>query len=344
MKLKLAGAVAALAVALAGCGEPSSTGGGGGGGTSRFCTSSSCKSTETCHPSSRTCVKTCSAGADCTDEAKNCDVAVSGTVKVCSCSTDALCAGAAGTAGNICSTVDKVCVSKCTSNTDCPNGRTCSSTTGQCSGAAVADAGVCTQGSCGAGKVCTFATGACETPKTCSSAAGQPDTCPYGQFCSGSACAEVAKPTCDNFKPDAGGKQPVWNGKSTMGPIIYALTPLPGDNNPLSGNAFCNLADGGVRKTFTAELKAYNANSVFPTDSMSTTLAGLKYVTEGGNECDVTSCPTPLFRPMSGYTVSTDRKNITLKLSFCPPTQSLTSIPVGLYFTGGNEACANVAD
>lgn len=382
MNLKRAGAVGAcaFAVALAGCGSSSGSGGSGGGsgggdgGSSKFCsTSASCAAGQTCHPTAKICVKQCSFGTNCTDEAKNCDLAVGaptqsdggplagsdgGTLLVCSCSTTALCSGSAGKAGDVCATYDKVCVAKCASNSDCPSGRTCTTSTGQCDAPTTGDAGTpdsgtpdaggpCTWGSCTGGKICTFATGVCETPAACSTTAdgGQPNTCSYGQFCSGTTCAEVARPTCDNFNATAGGKLAVWDGKTTMGPIIYTLTGLAGDNNPLSGNDFCNQADGGFRKTFTASLNAYNANSVFPLDNMSLTLGGLKYVTTAGNECDVTSCNGgALFRPSSGYTVSGDRKNITMKLSFCPPVQTLTTLPVGLYFTGGNEACVIIPD
>lgn len=359
----LAAAVAAVAVALTGCSDSGTTGtgGGSGGGTgSSFCTSTSCASGELCHPTAKRCVKKCTGTSECPDEAKICGNPVgsdpdAGLNQTCGCTSSASCSTA--TAGNICSDYDKVCQPKCTKNSDCPNARTCETSTGQClapnSGSdggtdAGTDAGMetCSWGSntCTGGKVCTLATGLCAAAASCGTTDGGVGGCPYGQFCSGGLCAEVPKPTCNNFKPDAGGKAIAWNGSSTSGPVIYSLTALPGDNN--SGPA----GDGGMQpwcglapnKTYTLSLKAYNANSTFPADNMAAQLGGLKYVREDGNEIDAVA-GGPIFRTGSGYTVSPNLKDLTLKISLCSPTDP-ASINAGFYFTGGNEACVNVPD
>ncbi|GEM_PF-974889 len=357
MKLKLAGVVAAaaFAVVLTGCSDSGTTGtggGAGGGGGSKFCTSTSCATGETCHPTAKVCIKTCNLSTDCTAEAKTCASAVGGGSKsdggvlsVCTCFSNEICA--MGTANTVCAAYDAVCVAKCASNSDCPNGRTCNVSSGQCAAPGGGtdggtDAGTaCTSGSCSGSQICTLSTGVCEAPKTCVAANQAPDTCLYGQFCTGTACTEVTKPgtSCPNFTPGTG-KTPVWNGKTTMGPIIYSLVANPGDNNVANAMDFC-----GANKTFTVTLKAYNPTSMFPADAMASTLAGLKYVKEDGSECDAVSCNGgPTFRLMSGYTVSTDRKVLTLKISLCPPLQTLTNISAGFYFTGGNETCVSVAD
>ncbi len=354
MKLKFAGVVAAaaFAVVLSGCSSAGTTGtggGSGGGGGSSFCTSTSCAANETCHPTAKKCIKTCNLSADCTAEAKTCSAAVGGGTKsdggalsVCSCFSDSICD--MGIAGTICSTYDQVCVKKCTSNSDCPNNRSCNVTSGQCAApGGGTDAGTpCNTGTCTGGQICTLSSGLCEAPKTCVAANQQPDTCTYGQFCTATACTEVTKPgtSCPNFTPGTG-KTPVWNGRLTSGPIIYSLVANPGDNNVSSGVDFC-----APNKTFTVTLKAYNPTSMFPADSMAATLAGLKYVKEDGSECDAVACGTggPIFRLQSGYTVSADRKHVTIKISLCPPMQSVTNLSAGFYFTGGNEACAAVAD
>ena len=65
---------------------------------------------------------------------------------------------------------------------------------------------------------------------------------------------------------------------------------------------------------------------------------------EDGNECDAVNCGGgPIFRLQSGYTVSPNLKDVTLKISLCS-TSNPSSINGGFYFTGGNEACTNIPD
>src|SRR5689334_5931639 len=117
----------ALAFALAVVAGFSLTRCGGDGGTgSGVCsTDAECGSGKVCHQTAKVCVQTCNSGSDCPSTAKTCDTAPwaksgsgadGGTgVKICQCSTDQLCGG-----GNtICSTADKICVTKCASSGDC---------------------------------------------------------------------------------------------------------------------------------------------------------------------------------------------------------------------------------
>jgi hypothetical protein len=343
MKLKFAGVVAAaaFAVALSGCGEPSTggTGGGagGGGGGSKFCTSTSCAAGQVCHPSSKTCVKTCNFGTDCTSEAKTCDVAVGSTATagadggqlyVCSCLTTALCSGSSGVAGNICSTVDKVCVGKCTSNSDCPNNRTCDTGTGQCGGTGGNDAGTmdagsgCTRGSCTGTQVCNFQTNACEAPKACVTSNAQPDVCGYGQFCNASSCAEVAVGTCSNFA--AGSNPTQWNPKVQMGAVIYSITKVSFGTDAV----FCGA--NPVRAKF--HVKAYSATNQLISE---TNQPSLNYVRTDGNEIAIT------MTQIQAYTSTGGGKAAEFDINLCAPTGT-NSLTAGFYYTTGNAACFTI--
>lgn len=332
MKLKFAGivAAAAFAAALTGCSDGGTGGvggGAGGGGGSKFCTSTSCASGETCHPSSKTCIKTCNTSNDCTAEAKTCDVAVGSTVQadggalyVCTCATSAICAS--GTAGNICSTVDKVCTAKCASSSDCPNNRTCDTATGQCSGAAAMDAGsACTRGSCTAPQICNFTSGACEAPKACITSNLQPDTCSYGQFCETSmTCREVIPGTCSNFM--AGSNPLLWSGNTSTGPVIYALSKFSFGMDV----TFCGAAAPVRAKV---HVKAYAKGNVLLSE---TNQPALNYVRTDSTEIAVGATQ------IQNYMSTGSGKAAEFDVNFCAPTGT-TSLTVGLYYTGGNAAC-----
>jgi hypothetical protein len=149
-------------------------------------------------------------------------------------------------------------------------------------------------------------------------------TCAYGQYCSASKCTAVAAPTCANFNPAQGGKQPVWTTSST-GPIIYEVTQVS-----FGPDSFCS---GAV--TPKARVKAYTTGTAFP--AAVNDLSGLFYVRVNGTELSGKG----LIRP-SEYAVSADGKTATFTMNFCPGAGT-TTLSIGLYFTGGNEVCAQLS-
>ncbi len=199
----------------------------------------------------------------------------------------------------ICSTLDKVCTEKCTTDASCGTGRTCDTTTGQCKA-----------GGSNPGDSCVG-----EGLSTCS----------YGQSCKASKCTAVAAPTCANFTPSQGGKAPVWTTSST-GPIIYDVSQVS-----FANDSFCS---GGGDMTAKARVKAYTTGTSFPTAVND--LAGLFYVRVNGTELGGKG----LIRP-SEYSVSADGKTATFTMNFCPGAAA-TTLSIGLYFTGGNEVCAQL--
>lgn len=295
-------ALGAMSGLMAGCGDEE-TG-------STTCTSNDqCSGTEICHPTAGVCVTTCESGSDCPDTAKTC-APLGGTsseanTKICQCSTDVLCNGGTGSDSTnlVCSDLDNVCVTKCTADSDCTGTRTCNTGTGQCE-----------EGETG--------------PTTCSGE-GQ-TTCSYGQFCSSSTCTAVPAPTCVNFDPAQGGKQPVWTTSST-GPIIFDITKLSWAPDTISP-AFC--ASGDVLKVRVKAYQPASSSATFPTQKSA--LGGLFYVTVNGNQQDGAS----LIRP-SEYAVSQNGKVATFTMNFCPG--AISTISLGLYFSNGNEICSQVS-
>ena len=289
----------------------------------------------TCHPSSKTCVKTCNFGTDCTSEAKTCAIAVGssttadgGSLYVCSCLTDSLCSGTSGVAGNICSTVDKVCTRKCASNSDCPNNRTCDTGSGQCNAAGGMDAGMdagtaCTRGSCGA-KVCNFQSGVCETAKACLTSNVQPDVCGYGQFCTSATCAEVTVGSCSNFA--VGSNPTLWNPKTSTGAVIYSITKVLYNVDAV----FCPNATANIRAK--VHVKAYANNTVLLSE---TSQPSLNYVRTDGSELAVGA------NQIQTYVSTGGGKAAEFDVNFCAPANT-TSLTIGLYYTGGNAACFTV--
>jgi hypothetical protein len=221
-------------------------------------------------------------------------VSTSDNRQVCQCATDTLC-NSEGTTDLVCSSLDKVCTPKCTSDASCGTGRTCDTATGQCKAGS---------------------TGAC-------TGEGQ-TTCTYGQFCSVGTCTAVPAPTCANFTPSQGGKQPVWTTSST-GAIIFDVTQVS-----FANDSFCSGGAGDV--TAKARVKAYLSSGTFP--AAKDDLPNLLYVRVNGTEVSGKS----LIRP-SEYSVSADSKTATFTMNFCPGA-SATTLSIGLYFVGGNEVCA----
>ncbi|WP_241758077.1 hypothetical protein [Myxococcus landrumensis] len=287
-------ALGAMSGLMAGCGDDD--------GGAKGCTSNDeCAGTEICHPDANVCVTTCSTGSDCPDTAKTCasiDGTATGT-KICQCSTDALCNTGSETANMVCSDLDNVCVTKCTANADCGSGRVCDTASGQCE----EDGG--------------------NTPTTCSGEAQS--TCKYGQFCSSGTCTEVPAPTCANFDPAQGGKQPIWTASST-GPIIYEVTPTFFDTD----NSWCTTG-----RTAKARVRAYQpagSSLTFPPQKQG--LQGFFYVKVRGDEESGVGLIT-------GYSTSNGGKNAEFTVNFCT-TPTSTTLSIGLYFTNGNEVCGRL--
>jgi Cys-rich repeat protein len=143
---------------------------------------------------------------------------------VCNCATDQLC-NSEGATDLVCSTLDKVCTPKCTTDTDCGAGRTCDTATGQCKAG-------------GGGTTCTGTS---------------QSTCSYGQFCSNSTCtpAPVAPTTCQNFSSN----RPTWSATSSNGPVIYSATVLRYEVN----SSLCQSGDA-----FVFSIRAYRTDADWP--------------------------------------------------------------------------------
>lgn len=290
-------ALGAMSGLMAGCGDDDNG--------AKGCTSNDeCAGTEICHPTANVCVTTCSTGSDCPDTAKTCasiDGSATGT-KICQCSTDALCNTGSETADFVCSDLDTVCVPKCTANSDCGTDRVCDTASGQCK----------EDDSAGS---------------TCNGEAQS--SCQYGQFCGNGTCTEVPKPTCINFDPARGGKQPIWTISST-GPVIYDVTKVSWGADNVTP-AFC------TGDTLKVRVKAYQpagSSATFPPQKSG--LNGLFYVNVDGDD----SNGAGLIRP-SEYAVTQNGKVATFTMNFCP--QNINSISIGLFFTNGNEICSQIS-
>ncbi|WP_426730467.1 hypothetical protein [Myxococcus faecalis] len=291
-------ALGAMSGLMAGCGDDDPSG--------TTCSGNDdCAENEICHPDASVCVLTCTTSNDCPASAKTC-AELGGTSSqsdtlICQCSTDALCNGGSdGTSSNlVCSNLDNVCVPACDSNDDCGSGRVCDTASGQCE---EDDTG----------------------PTTCSGE-GQ-STCLYGDYCSSSTCTAVPAPTCANFDPAQGGKQPVWT-ISSSGPIIFSITKQSWapDTNSMP---WCGAAD-----TVKVQVKAYqpaNSNNRFPDQRSG--LQNLLYVKVNGTEENGVN----LIRP-SEYATSQNGKVATFTMNFCPG--AINTLSIGLYFRDGNEIC-----
>lgn len=251
-------ALSALSVVMTGC--P------GDEETSLTCTADGdCLTGEICHPASKVCVKTCTAGADCPSSAKTCAaISTSDSRQVCQCATDALC-NSEGTTDLVCSTLDKVCTPKCTTDASCGTGRTCDTATGQCKA-----------GGTNPGATCT---GTAQS------------TCSYGQFCNGSTCAAapVAPTTCENFPS---GNRPDWSATTSNGPVIYSITKLSYQAN----SSYCT--SGGA---YVFSIRAYRTDANWPDTRAG--LSGFFYVKTDTSKLDIVV--NGLLVPNTGYNRST---------------------------------------
>ena len=153
---------------------------------------SGCLVSELCHPTAKVCVQTCTGSFDCPDSAKTCEaVSATYTQKVCKCSTNELCNIERDTADLVCTSVDRVCAPRCTSDVACGTGKSCDTATGQC-------------------KVK-------ETDTTGSPCVGEgQSTCNYGTYCQAGVCSALPAPVCDNYQNFTNR-----NALGTTGPILF---------------------------------------------------------------------------------------------------------------------------
>ncbi|GHG82872.1 hypothetical protein [Comamonas sp. JC664] len=220
-------ALGAMSGLMAGCDDPATAQG--------SCISNDeCGESEICHPTAQVCVQTCNSGSDCPDTAKTCaplgGTGANANTRICQCSTDVLCNGGTGSSSTdlVCSNLDNVCVTRCTSNSECTGTRTCNTGTGQCE-----------EGD--------------NEPEPGQSCSGEGrTTCGHGLICTNSVCSEPPAPTCQNYtqfpnKADLG----------TTGPIIYKVETV----SAVVDQAFCPNA-----KRLRIRVSAYSSTA-FPARS-----------------------------------------------------------------------------
>ncbi len=204
--------LAALAVAFVACGPtaPASSG--------KACTSDGdCGEKALCHPTAQICVQSCAKSDECPAPAKTCealalyatDGGVSAGPSVCRCTADSQCGD-----GNVCSTLDQVCLPKCTDASTC-QGRACEAATGQCRLKHCEEL----PSLCSPTQYCDSSSKSCREQKCDPDAGfvgsdGGPSSCGYGEFCPDKAgCARVPEGGCTlaNSAPawDAGARGPV---------------------------------------------------------------------------------------------------------------------------------------
>jgi len=223
-----------------------------GGRESLTCsTDTDCLESEICHPNAKVCVQTCTIGDDCPDSAKTCaEISGAGSQKICTCSSNELCARDERVTDVelVCDMANtKVCVPKCSADTDCATGQTCNTTTGVCSAANATCSGV-----------------------------GQ-STCSYGQFCSSSStctAAPVAPTTCENFSRN----RPAWSATTSNGPVIYSVERAGYQVN----SSFCQAS---APDAFLVRVRAYRTDADWP--STRAGVSGFFYLTTGGDDFDV---------------------------------------------------------
>jgi len=124
-----------------------------------------------------------------------------------------------------------------------------------------------------------------------------------------------------------------WSQATSSGPIIYYVDKATADTTWCGATTPADLS---------VTVSLYNKNSTFAATGATFPSNTLYYVRPDGTQCDVTNCngQGPIFRPGSGYSVSTDRKSVDIKMNFCGVTGS--SLSVGFYYTGGNEYCVAI--
>lgn len=295
---------AAVAMLFAmGCGETSGT----DGGSNACSTDANCGTGKVCHPILKECIPSCNVAADCSEQAQRKCARYDGTDATmtspgfCQCSTDALCN--TSVSGQICSTATKRCENKCTSNSSCPNGFTCDTASGQCTGGG-------SDGGMDAGM---------DAGVTCNSSNAQPDICGYGSVCTASnTCEAVVDDTsCSNIQNSG---RPAWTSAST-GPVIFNVVDEADDQTKCTTD-----------NAFTVTVYAYaGPGMTFP--AMKSNLPGFFYYTTSGNAVDI---PTNLLQ-QANYTLY---GNTVMGAKFTLCSTSTTSIVAGFGFTNGNGYCA----
>jgi hypothetical protein len=305
-------ALIALSVVMTGCPTDEE-------GSLTCATDADCIEGEICHPAAKTCVQTCTSASDCPSSARAECTAVSATDNrtVCKCATDPLC-NSEGATDLVCSTLDKVCTPKCTSDAACGAGRTCDTATGQCKAGGGA---TCTYGSCAAGEVCGATTNKCEAGATCTGEAQS--TCSYGQFCGTGKCQDVAKPTCGNLT----GKTAVVNftPAAGTGSIIYKVEKV--EFTPTT-TAECPSTTNPVKVI--PRISFYVKSGTVPADDSG--FSGFFYVKTDQGEVPLNAAN------LFNYTKAADNKSGSVSVFLCA-ANNITSIDLAFYFTGGNGYC-----
>ncbi len=295
-------ALGAMSGFMVGCGDDDN-------GSATCTTNDDCAGSEICHPTAGVCVTTCTASTDCPESAKTCaPLGGSGpnaTTSICQCSTDALCNGGsdATSTDQVCSDLDNVCVTKCSSDSDCSTGRVCDTASGQCEEE--------------------------ETGPTSCTGTGK-SVCSYGEHCVSSACAAapLAPTTCQNFPAN---DRPSWSAASSNGPVIYEVAGI----NYQVNSSFCAAS---APDAFIVRVRAYRTDADWPATRSG--LSGFFYVTTQTTEFDVVG--SGLLVPNTGYNRNTSNpRDAEFQVYLCRPTGS-QQIQVGFYFTGGNPVCQDV--
>ncbi|MFL5345155.1 MAG: hypothetical protein ACJ8AT_10185 [Hyalangium sp.] len=307
-------ALSALSVVMTACDS-------GDTGSTACTTDSDCTgTTDVCHPTAKICVQSCTAASDCPDTAKTCAAFTGASKNICQCSTDQLCNGVGSTSTDlVCSSVDKVCEEKCTSDAACGTGRTCDTATGQCKAGST---GTCSP-ACGTGQTCDPQTNTCvnNNPGGTCSGEGQA-TCKYGtEFCSSSTCTALPAPSCQNYT-----NFPNKSSLGTTGTIIYSATV----QSSATDTAYCGTANP---KRVKIALSAYSST---PFPATKDELNGFFYVVVEGTQDSATKSVST---SSGNYVVSgNNRENASIVYSLCRPADSTTT-STGFYFINGNFFC-----
>jgi hypothetical protein len=253
------------------------------------------------------------------------------------CTTKADCAGKDPKSTDlICSNLDRVCVTKCSSNADCSTGRTCNTDSGQCEqGGGVPKCS--SNADCGTGRTCNTDSGQCEqggggnTDGTCTGEGRS--TCSYGQFCSNSKCtpAPVAPANCKGFAYN----RPSWDPVSSTGPVIYQISRISYE----VGYRYCHT-DTGMPDAFIVSVRAYRADADWPV------LAGWPwfFLNYGGNE-HINLFHRLLYGglvPQSYKRTPANFKDAEFQFYLCSSTRDSSDSQAGFFFANGNPVCLDL--
>lgn len=225
------------------------------------------------------------------------------------------CSGNTCGLGRACS-ADGFCRNACTDSAQCTGrdqGLTCLS--GVCGGAFRTDGGM------DAG---TTDAGMMDAGVACTSTNTQPDVCGNGFFCAASnmRCASPAVLGCDNFP--AMGAPRNWTPAGNSSPVIWRIEQV----SFAMDSTFCGAGNprrGRIR------VSAYDTSSRLTSE---TGQPGLRYYRMGSDS-------SPLSVGMDiiqDYTPTNMNRNATFLVNFCAAA-SVTSLTVGMAYTGGNPYC-----